>query len=190
MIKTKYIRRHYVEKAVKEFEITGKVLEIGSGARWKYFPGSISLNRDLSAQPQIIGDAESLPFPDNTFDGIVCLEVIEHTPSPNKFVDEVYRTLKSNGQLLLTVPFIFEIHDERDYQRYTLQGLNYLLRKFANVDIKPNGGKFSVILHFVRLGPVGRYLYLVLNNIGYFLDKLVGDENPVITLGYAVVARK
>jgi 2-polyprenyl-3-methyl-5-hydroxy-6-metoxy-1,4-benzoquinol methylase len=47
---------------------------------------------------------ERLGFASNTFDVIVCTEVIEHTPDPQHSVHELLRVLKPNGILILTVP--------------------------------------------------------------------------------------
>lgn len=190
MVKTKYIRRHYIEQAVRQFKPTGNCLEIGSGKRWKYYAASITLNRDSSAEPDIIGDAENMDFKDGEFESVICLEVIEHTTSPEKLISEIYRVLAPNGTLLLSVPFVFEIHDKYDYYRFTKQGLTYLLREFTSVEITPNGGKFCVIFHFFRLGILGRFFYPFLNNIGYFLDKLFKTNEPKITLGYTLIATK
>ncbi len=190
MIRTKYIRRHFIEQAVGQFAPIGKTLEIGSGKRWKYYRESITLNRDAAAEPDIIGDAENMNYDDCTFNNVVCLEVIEHTTSPNKLIAEIHRVLKPGGTLLLTVPFVFEIHDTRDYFRFTREGLNYLLREFNSVQIRHDGGKYCVIFHFLRLGALGGLIFPVLNNLGYLLDNIFKDEEPRITLGYTVFAKK
>lgn len=52
----------------------------------------------------IPGDAESIPFADNTFDVVICTEVIEHLLDPQKTISEFYRVLKPNGTLLLSTP--------------------------------------------------------------------------------------
>jgi ubiquinone/menaquinone biosynthesis C-methylase UbiE len=48
------------------------------------------------------GDAENLPFNDAQFDAIVCSIGILHFPSPEKAIDEAYRTLKSGGMYAFT----------------------------------------------------------------------------------------
>ena len=47
-------------------------------------------------------DADSLPFPDETFDAVVCLETIEFTPSPQRTLNELVRVLRSGGVLLMS----------------------------------------------------------------------------------------
>jgi len=49
-------------------------------------------------------DAQYLPFRSMTFDIITCFEVIEHVERPRQLLNEVFRTLKSEGSFLLTTP--------------------------------------------------------------------------------------
>lgn len=70
------------------------------------------------------------------FDIIVCTEVIEHTLNPFKAVDEIYRLLKKNGILLLSVPFNFRIHGPLpDCWRFSEHGIRELLKKFSEIRI-------------------------------------------------------
>ena len=48
----------------------------------------------------------SLSYKDNTFDAVTCLDVIEHLLDPGSFIDEIYRVLRPDGQLVLTTPNI------------------------------------------------------------------------------------
>jgi len=50
----------------------------------------------------IRGDAERLPFPDVTFDGVTCLEAMEFFPHPPIALREMIRVLKPGGVLLLS----------------------------------------------------------------------------------------
>jgi len=47
---------------------------------------------------------EKLPFEDNSFDTVICSEVIEHLEHPEKAIREFRRVLRSNGELILTTP--------------------------------------------------------------------------------------
>lgn len=49
-----------------------------------------------------VGDAESLPFADNSFDWVVAAFLVVHLKDPVKFFDEAYRVLKDGGRLLVT----------------------------------------------------------------------------------------
>jgi SAM-dependent methyltransferase len=50
------------------------------------------------------GDGTSLPFPDGSFDRIVCSEVLEHIPDDARALRELFRVLKPGGVLAATVP--------------------------------------------------------------------------------------
>lgn len=52
-----------------------------------------------------IGDMLSLPFNDNSFDAIVCINVISHTDTEGlkKVISEIKRVLKNDGECYLTL---------------------------------------------------------------------------------------
>ena len=47
-------------------------------------------------------DAQDLPFDDDTFDAVSCLEALEFTPDPRKVLLELVRVLRPGGVLLVT----------------------------------------------------------------------------------------
>lgn len=49
-----------------------------------------------------LGDAESLPFLDNSFDFVIAVFLIVHLKNPSIFFKEAYRVLKDGGKLLVT----------------------------------------------------------------------------------------
>ena len=53
------------------------------------------------------GDALRLPFPDDTFDRVICSEVFEHIPDDEGAMRELARVLKPGGVLAATVPSWF-----------------------------------------------------------------------------------
>jgi len=48
--------------------------------------------------------AEGIPFDNSTFDAVFAGEIIEHMHDTDFFIDELYRILKPQGQLVLTTP--------------------------------------------------------------------------------------
>ena len=48
-----------------------------------------------------VGDAENLPYADNTFDLVCCVESFHHYPNPKKALSEINRVLKNGGLFLL-----------------------------------------------------------------------------------------
>ena len=52
----------------------------------------------------LMGDSLRLPFKDNSFDKIICSEVMEHVPDPDQGIQEMVRVLKPGGLMAVTVP--------------------------------------------------------------------------------------
>ena len=50
------------------------------------------------------GDATALPFSDNTFDRIIASEVLEHIEDDEAALKELFRVLKPNGKIAITIP--------------------------------------------------------------------------------------
>jgi len=52
---------------------------------------------------------EELPFPENSFDYVLFLEVIEHLYNPNFVIEQISRVLKPSGVLILSTPNILNL---------------------------------------------------------------------------------
>jgi len=51
-----------------------------------------------------VGDITRLPFDDETFDIVICSEVLEHIPDHKKAAQEILRVLKPGKSLVVSVP--------------------------------------------------------------------------------------
>lgn len=49
------------------------------------------------------GDAQSLQFPDNCFDAVICSFGIIHVPDPQKALSEMHRVLRPDGRIAVSV---------------------------------------------------------------------------------------
>jgi SAM-dependent methyltransferase len=95
---------------------------------------------------------EKLPIEGEYADTVVSFQVMEHLPQPGFFLSECYRILKKGGWLLLTVPFLWHVHEApHDYFRYTRYGIEYMLKEngFIDVTVEENTGFWQMwILEF------------------------------------------
>lgn len=69
----------------------------------------LEIARDkLGAKAELtVGDAENLPYVDDFFEAIVCVESFHHYPNPKQALYEINRVLKPGGTLILCDAWIF-----------------------------------------------------------------------------------
>ena len=93
------------------------MLDIGAGAgiiEAMNFKGHVKEVYGLDPDPRVKenpyldkgfeGFGENLPFEDNMFDIVIMDNVAEHLVNPNKVFSEIFRVLKSGGELLFKTP--------------------------------------------------------------------------------------
>ena len=105
-------------------------------------PGSLHKSKvDLEADLNT-----AIPLSDGYADTVVAISVMEHLYNPERFLHESFRILKNGGFFVLQVPFQWQLHEQpNDYFRYTLHGLQHLLRNsgFSEISIETLGGFFT-----------------------------------------------
>lgn len=72
-------------------------------------------------------DAHAIPFPDNTFDFIMSLAVLEHIQYPPVMLREVRRVLKPGGIYFGSVTYLVPFHDSASYYNMTHYGVGSAL---------------------------------------------------------------
>lgn len=55
----------------------------------------------------VVADLEKLPFPDNSFDAVTSLWVLEHVHHPDRIFSEISRVLKPGGKFFFETPYSF-----------------------------------------------------------------------------------
>ncbi len=161
--------------------ISGKVLDVGCGEK-PYQPlfqvtEYIGLEYDSPENRKknnadFYYDGQVFPFESNSFDSLVINQVFEHVFNPDDFLQEVLRVLKPGGKLLMTVPFVWDEHEQpHDYARYSSFGLKFILEKygFNIVEQRKSVNDFRVIFQLINT-----YLY-----------KKLMSSNPYLNLAIA-----
>ena len=120
---------------INEFK-DGFILDAGCGLRSVYYPNVVNLEIVDYPTTDVIGFADKLPFPDNTFDAVFSLNVLEHVRDPFTSAKELERVLKPGGKLYVAVPFLQPFHGyPNHYYNMTTSGLKNLFSdKLTNVD--------------------------------------------------------
>lgn len=127
---TQKITRRKLDAFMRAHASNSLTLDLGAGNSpyRTYFPNRISADIDRRLGIDVVCDAHNLPFAADTFEIVVCTEVLEHLINPHSALKEIRRVLKPGGRLLLTTRFIFPIHDAPgDFFRFTAFGLRHLL---------------------------------------------------------------
>lgn len=102
-------------------------------------------------------DIVSIPAPSESFDVVLCTEVLEHLPDPLAAIKELARLLRPGGQLLLTAPFCSFTHFSPYFystgfsRSWYTQHLSDL--GFCELELAPNGNYFEYLAQEVRRMP-------------------------------------
>ena len=213
--------------------LTGRMLDVGCGERPhaalfpnidRYFGiehlgAVINVEQSLAASVAHVrhiidafAEGERLPFRERSFDSCIAIEVLEHVPDPTLVVAEMRRVVKPGGAVMVTVPFVGELHQTPyDFRRFTIFGIEGLLRDHGfEIERTLARGNFTavtgrVLAHWLyRLGakfikrdgavrmhkwaiplvlPLCALTLLVFNLLSRF------SKDETLCLGYAVLAR-
>jgi SAM-dependent methyltransferase len=168
-----YIIRRSLYKSILKIapKVGGDVLDIGCGEK-PYESLFINANSYIgvdieksghdhnNSKADIFYDGKVLPFPDNYFNSILCLEVIEHIFNIDEVLLEVKRVLKPGGLFVGTIPFSWPEHEiPYDFARYTSYGIFHILSK-SNLEVIQCDKSTSYFLAVSQLFIY--YLYLIL----------------------------
>jgi SAM-dependent methyltransferase len=128
--------------AAISFKRNDKWLDVGCGLRpyESSFPcgAYIGLDVEVSGRDSNMKladhyyDGKILPFPEASFEGVICTQVLEHVPNPQILLAEMYRVLKPEGRLIISLPFVWQEHEEPyDFFRFTRFGITALLTQIG-----------------------------------------------------------
>ena len=147
--------------------------------------------------PDLLADL-CQPIPQSyhsAYDVVIALAVVECVYDPQAMIDNVARLLKPGGRAHLYAPFLFQYHAPEDLSfqdnyRFSRDGLAYLLRGFADVEMQPVRGRYSTAVNLLpswkkRVEPrFGR-------SLGRLLDRWADPRKSRLNAsGYNVTAIK
>ena len=132
-------RELHVREKVEEFAAVrhlsrAHVLEVGSGEGSPQYIFEDYTGLDISATARakyhkrfVQADARAMPFPNNEFDGVWTIWVLEHVPNPEQALREIRRVLKPGGLLYLMPAWLCSDlaangYQVRPYSAFGLEG--------------------------------------------------------------------
>jgi SAM-dependent methyltransferase len=99
-------------------------------------PVAVAFCRERGLNNVMEGDISALPFPDQSFDAVICSSVLYHqwVGDVGDAVSEMYRILRPSGVLLINVPafrFLHSAHDDAvmTARRFRKKEIRRLLQK-------------------------------------------------------------
>lgn len=205
-----------------QIHASGIVLDVGCADRWleqNLGPDCRYIALDYpetgrymyKARPDIFGDASQLPISDASVDVVTMLDVVEHLFCPQEAFEEVARVLKPGGVVLVSIPFLYPIHDApHDFQRYTAHGLAREIKiaglKLGSIEPSLGSSETAGLIGTLALGgtatealrkrrislllvPLIVVLIPMINVLAWVFGRLLPTW-PALTAGYIVVASK
>jgi SAM-dependent methyltransferase len=145
-----------------------------------------------------------LPFANERFDTIILSDVLEHLATPTAIWKEMYRILAGDGKILISVPFIYGLHEvPHDYYRYT----RFALTRFAEeiglkiILLKEIGGMPEVMtdifaktirrLPIMGLSIAAFVQWMTLKFIGTSVGRRISEATcEDLPLGYFLIVEK
>jgi len=219
------IRDEWIKKVAKSIPNNSKIIDVSAGnkpyqhlfAHCEYFSHEFEGNKqiidsfrgetvDKTNTHDFYGDITNLPIENETFDYVLCTEVIEHVPEPLKAIEELSRICKRGGKIIITAPFTSGIHQPfHFYSGFSPQFYEYAATK-NNLEIKDfenQGDFFKLMSWFIMLSMqfrlpgsdsdivniVSHYMqsyYLTMSEV--LSDKV--DTAKHFTVGYMVIFEK
>lgn len=216
-------RNQWVKAKAIEVTPGSKVLDVGAGTclyrslfshceyvshDFQGYDGYRENKEGQYGQIDIKSDITSIPVNNNSFDVILCTEVLEHVPEPILALKEMVRIVKPGGRLLITAPLGSGLHQlpYHYYGGFSPEWYRKFLGDFGCqiVSIIPNGGFYKLLaqecarmawtmdehkeFHGADSDLVGHIFGDLLPRYLFAMDEAVFSEH--FTVGYFVEAEK
>jgi SAM-dependent methyltransferase len=108
---------------LKHLETVGVAFGIDSS------PQAVSFAHSRGVQRLVRGSINAIPFPANTFDCVVALDVIEHVEDDLDILQSLHDVVKSDGRLVVTVPAFQSLWSQHDV-------INHHKRRYSSAHLR------------------------------------------------------
>lgn len=174
--------------------VSGRVLDVGCGQKpyQSLFRVDEYVGMDIEQNGHdhkdenidVFYDGKTFPFESATFDSVISNATLEHVFNPDEHLAEIHRILKPGGIFLITVPFMWDEHEQPyDYGRYSSFGLRHLLEQngFEIIEQRKSGTGIRAIFQMINVYIFKSTLRLRKRYFHYFVTVFL--NSPVNLLG-------
>lgn len=118
---------------------SGTWLDVGCGSRpyeslinsEKYIGMDVAESGNPAGRKRcdLLYDGVTFPIGNESVDGVICTQVLEHAKDPGGMIAEIRRVLRPSGSLILSAPFSWQEHEKPyDFTRFSSYGLINMLK--------------------------------------------------------------
>ena len=156
-----------------------------------------TLDMDPSSEADFSGTIEATGLPSESFDLVLCTQVLEHCLNPWQGIQEIARILKPGGRVIASAPHVWFYHPHpSDNWRFTQEGIVRLcaIGGLETECLLSQGGSFLAITQIANflvyglLGRLGLPVYLLANCAAGPLDQRLA--NSTFCLNFACLSVK
>lgn len=224
------IRDQWIEDIAKNIPKDSKIIDVSSGNRpykdlfshCQYFSHEFDGNKNIldsfrgedensNIVHDFYGDILNLPIENESFDYVLCTEVLEHVFNPIEAIKELARICKTGGKIIITTPFTSGLHQEpyHYYSGFSPHFYKKIAEKYglSIEDFKSQGDFFKLMSWFTNLSMQFRLPYsdnFIVDTVSHYMQSFYltmsetfGDSSGNIvetskhfTIGYMILYMK
>jgi ubiquinone/menaquinone biosynthesis C-methylase UbiE len=210
---SRYLALRFLSSHIKEIAESSsnnranlKILDVGCGIKpySMYFKSReelyVGTDKRVTSNFKVVdvkAMAEMLPFNENSFDIVLCTQVLEHSLSPKKTLQEIYLVLKKDGLLILSTHGTWiEGHETPDLWRWTISGMKKVLSCTGFIILKsysmnPFETLIQICLFYIPETKISKYVvYPCFNAVAKMLSNIFPKKAPNFSAIHIVSAAK
>lgn len=192
----RYYQNVFIESVGKDIE--GKIIELGCEKHYthsRFFPKAsnyicTNIDRDFD---EYLDVRRMAGVEDSSQAAYLFSSVMEHIYDFESAIAEITRTLKPDGKLIITVPFMYPIHDVVDFWRFGDSFFEEKLKDYNVIQFAHLGARLSCIACLLQ-HPAGKLTkrHSFMKIIGYFplLLSMLFDSPDQFPIGFGIYAEK
>lgn len=174
------------------------VLDVGCGLNKR--AGAIGIDSNPRSQADVIHDLNRFPypFPDGSFDEIICDNVLEHLDDIVKVMEELHRIAKPSALVTIMVPFYSHrqaMTDPTHRHHFGLHSFDYFVEGNAYAGLRYSDARFEILSVAFEKGLqqvhwFDRLVSRFANSNKDFYENRLANIFPLRRLSFELKARK